>query len=102
VQVVAEQPVHAIVGRALAVHPQVALRPEPFGALLYHYGSRRLVFLKHPDLVAVVGALPDHATVTGALDACAIAPGRRAGFVAALESLLESGMLVDRDGGDAP
>jgi putative mycofactocin binding protein MftB len=23
-----------------------SLRPEPFGALAYHYGTRRLVFLK--------------------------------------------------------
>ena len=26
--------------------PQVAVRPEPFGALLYHFGTRRLSFLK--------------------------------------------------------
>ncbi len=32
----------------LELHPQVALRPEPFGALAYHYGNRRLIFLKHP------------------------------------------------------
>ena len=38
----------------LELHPQVALRPEPFGALAYHYGNRRLVFLKSPDVVAVV------------------------------------------------
>ena len=36
------------------LHPQVALRPEPFGALAYHYDTRRLVFLKHPDVVRVV------------------------------------------------
>ena len=29
------------------LHPRVALRPEPFGALAYHYGNRRLIFLKH-------------------------------------------------------
>ena len=40
--------------RRLALDPQVALRPEPFGALAYHYGNRRLVFLKHPDVVSVV------------------------------------------------
>ena len=48
------------------LHPQVALRPEPFGALAYHYGNRRLVFLKSPDVVAVVRALGDHATVADA------------------------------------
>ena len=35
-------------------HPQVAIRPESFGALAYHYGNRRLVFLKAPALVTVV------------------------------------------------
>ena len=39
--------------RRLAVHPQVAVRPEPFGALAYHYGNRKLVFLKHRDMVRV-------------------------------------------------
>ena len=45
--------------RRLALDPQVALRPEPFGALAYHYGNRRLIFLKHPDVVRVVQALGD-------------------------------------------
>jgi len=80
--------------RALTLHPQVALRPEPFGALAYHYGTRRLVFLKHPDVVRVVRALAEHDTVEAALDACAIAPARRAAFRTALAGLVESGMLV--------
>ena len=37
--------------------PQVALRPEPFGALAYHFGTRRLSFLKTPVLVTVVESL---------------------------------------------
>ena len=45
--------------RPLALHPQVALRPEPFGALAYHYGNRRLVFLQHVDMVAVAQHLAD-------------------------------------------
>ena len=49
--------------RPLELHPDVALRPEPFGALAYHYGNRRLVFLKHPDVVAVVRRLGDEPTV---------------------------------------
>ena len=40
--------------RRYALHPQVAVRPEPFGALLYHFGTRRLSFLKDPRLLAVV------------------------------------------------
>ena len=37
--------------------PSVALRPEPFGALAYHFGNRKLSFLKRPELVAVVRGL---------------------------------------------
>jgi putative mycofactocin binding protein MftB len=84
--------------RALALHPQVALRPEPFGALLYHYGTRRLVFLKHPDVVSVVESLADHATVGATLAACDIDARRRPSFATALRSLLASEMLHDRAG----
>lgn len=84
--------------RALELHPQVALRPEPFGALAYHYDTRRLVFLKHPDVVEVVQALDAHPTVDATLDACAIDAARRPGFERALRSLLDSEMLRDRAG----
>jgi putative mycofactocin binding protein MftB len=86
----------AIADRSLAVHPRVALRPEPFGALAYHYGTRRLVFLKHPDVVRVVEALEAHPTVTATFDACGIAAARRPSFEQALTSLLESEMIHDR------
>ncbi len=39
------------------LNPQVSIRPERFGALLYHFGTRRLSFLKSPTIVAVVRAL---------------------------------------------
>lgn len=82
--------------RSLELHPQVALRPEPFGALAYHYGTRRLVFLKHPDVVRVVESLGEHADVTDALVACGIERHRRPSFERALASLLDSEMLRDR------
>ena len=82
--------------RTLGLHPQVALRPEPFGALAYHYGTRRLVFLKHPDVVRVVHALADHASVAAALEACGIADRRRPAFERALAALVDSEMLHDR------
>jgi len=82
--------------RALELHPRVALRPEPFGALAYHYDTRRLVFLKHPDVVRVVRALGTAPTVADAFDRCDVAPSRRPAFERALTSLLDSEMLHDR------
>ena len=79
--------------RHLALDPQVALRPEPFGALAYHYGNRRLIFLKHPDVVRVVRSLGDHDTVADALRACGIDEARWPSFVTALESLARSHLL---------
>ena len=82
-----------VLDRRLELDPQVAVRPEPFGALAYHYGNRRLIFLKHPDVVRVVGALGDHGSVREALVACDVAESRWPSFVEALESLSRSGML---------
>ena len=79
--------------RHLVLDPQVALRPEPFGALAYHYGTRRLIFLKHPDVVRVVRSLAEHDCVADALSACAIDADRWPSFVAALSSLERSGLL---------
>lgn len=87
---------------SLDLHPQVALRPEPFGALAYHYDTRKLVFLKHPDVVRVVRSLGDHATVADTLVACEIDERRWASFDTALTSLYQSEMLCDRNlGADA-
>lgn len=84
------------VDSALELHPQVALRPEPFGALAYHYGNRRLVFLKHPDVVRVVSTLADHPTLADALRAAEVAPSRWPSFVKALSSLESSEVIRER------
>lgn len=76
--------------------PQVALRPEPFGALAYHYGTRRLVFLKHPDMVGLVRSLGDHPSVRDALVDVGVAESRWPSFVTALSSLSDSGILRAR------
>jgi putative mycofactocin binding protein MftB len=47
----------------------VALRPEPFGALAYHYGSRRLTFLRSKLLADVVAGLGEFESVESALSA---------------------------------
>ncbi|MGB0114282.1 MAG: mycofactocin biosynthesis chaperone MftB [Ilumatobacteraceae bacterium] len=87
----------SLLERPLALHPKVALRPEPFGALAYHYGNRKLIFLKHPDVVRVVRSLDDHATLSDALRACEIAESRWPAFETALTALTESEMLHERD-----
>ena len=81
---------------ALELDPQVALRPEPFGALAYHYGNRRLVFLKHVDMVRVAKSLGSHPTLQATLEACDIAPARWKSFVTAFESLQSSQVVRER------
>lgn len=82
--------------RALELHPQVALRPEPFGALAYHYGNRRLIFLRHPDIVQVVQALGEHPDLGATLTACGIAAERWPRFVEALSKLEGSEIIRAR------
>jgi putative mycofactocin binding protein MftB len=79
--------------RAYRLHPRVALRPEPFGALAYHYGNRRLNFLRSPDLVALVADLGNHPSVQAALDASSIDASRHAAFGRALARLASSDFL---------
>ena len=76
--------------------PQVALRPEPFGALAYHYGNRRLTFLRAPELVELVKSLGDHPSIDAALAASAVPPARWPSFRRALASLAESEVIRPR------
>lgn len=80
----------------LELDPRVAVRPEPFGALAYHYGNRRLVFLRHPDVVSVVESLDAHPDVRTTLTACGIGAERWPTFLSALTSLRTSEILRDR------
>jgi len=80
--------------RAYRLHEQVALRPEPFGALAYHYGNRRLNFLRAKELVALVESLDAHESVRAAFAAAEIDPRRWPSFEKALASLAASDFLV--------
>ena len=62
--------------RAWRLNPQVALRDESFGALAYHYGNRRLVFLKSRRLVALVSSLAEYPSASDAIAACVPAASR--------------------------
>jgi putative mycofactocin binding protein MftB len=78
---------------ACSLHPQVAIRPEPFGALAYHYGNRRLVFLRHPDVVRVIESLSSHGSLREALEANGIDQARWPSFVKAIDSLTGSEII---------
>ena len=78
------------------LHPQVAVRPEPFGALLYHFGTRKLSFLKNRTILTVVQSLADHDDVGSALDAAGVAADGRAPYLHALDVLATSNMLEQR------
>lgn len=86
--------------RPWRLDPRVALRPETFGALAYHYGTRRLAFLKSARLVLVVKALADHDTARLALDAHTTDPAQRARYVDALAHLASLGIISPIPPGD--
>ena len=73
--------------------PRVAVRPEPFGALLYHFGTRKLSFLKNTTVVEVVQALADHPSADAAVAAVVPDPSARAPYVQALSTLATSAMI---------
>lgn len=74
------------------LNPCVALRPEPFGALAYHFGNRRLSFLKAPELVELVRGLDRHPSVGDAL--AGVPDGRRNAWLRALTSLAAADMII--------
>lgn len=78
------------------LNSQVALRPERFGALAYHFGTRRLSFLKSPKLLAVVEVLADHPTARAACLAAGLNEAELPSFSAALATLARTDMIVPR------
>ena len=78
---------------AYALDPQVALRPEPFGALAYHYGNRRLVFVRKPELVTLLQSLAVHDSLEAALVATGIEERRWPTFLKALQGLASSEII---------
>jgi putative mycofactocin binding protein MftB len=82
--------------RAYRLSPAATLRPEPFGALAYHFGNRRLSFLKSRQLVAVVRLLSSYDSAADALDAAGVPAGQRARYAAALAALADSEVIDER------
>ena len=82
--------------RPLALDAKVALRPEPFGALAYHFGTRRLSFIKTPKLLAVVESLAEHGSGRAACAAAGVTDAELPAYAQALATLEDSGMLGER------
>jgi len=74
---------------------QVSLRDEEFGALAYHHGTRRLVFLKSRGLVELVRHLDQYDNADLALDAL-VATEERGRYRTALASLAASEVIRGR------
>jgi putative mycofactocin binding protein MftB len=79
--------------RAWRVHPRVSIRPEPFGALVYHFGTRKLSFLKERTLLAVVEGLDGVRTARDVCRAAGVAEADEARYARALGTLAASQML---------
>ena len=78
---------------AWRLHPQVSVRPERFGALLYHFGTRRLSFLKSTKLLAVVRSLEHEGSARSACTAAGVTPAELPSYAAALGTLAASSMI---------
>jgi mycofactocin biosynthesis protein MftB len=81
--------------RSWKVHPQVSVRPEPFGALLYHFGTRRLSFVKDRTLLAIVERLDDAPSARAACDAVGVDTADLPRYQRALGTLIGSQMVVE-------
>jgi putative mycofactocin binding protein MftB len=86
----------SVLDRAWDLAPQVSVRPEPFGALLYHFGTRRLSFLKDRRLLDVVQGLAEAPTARDACVGAGIEAGELGAYERALGRLAETDMLRAR------
>jgi mycofactocin biosynthesis protein MftB len=86
--------------QAWALSPRVSIRPEPFGALLYNFGTRQLSFLKDRRLVAIVASLAEHIDVRHACLAHDVGESELAQFTTALARLAATRMIVPRTAGE--
>ncbi len=75
-----------VLDEAWQVHPKVAVCPEPFGALLYHFGTRRLSFLKNHTVVGIVQSLSEHPDARSACAAAGVAQAALPAYATALST----------------
>ncbi|MEV7737253.1 mycofactocin biosynthesis chaperone MftB [Streptomyces sp. NPDC088921] len=84
------------------LHPRAAIRPERFGALLYHFGTRRLSFLKNRTLLDVVRALDQEISARSACLTAGVSEQDLPLFARALDGLAASDMICPRSEGRSP
>ncbi len=82
--------------RPWRVDDRVAVRPEPFGALLYHFGTRRLSFLKNATVLAIVQSLAEHPSARSACAAAGVGAAALPAYERALATLAASQMITER------
>jgi putative mycofactocin binding protein MftB len=92
---------HDFLDQAWTLSSSVALRPEPFGALAYHFGNRKLTFLKRPELVTVVRALAGQPDVRSALVEAGIPDSQHPAYATALQGLAATDMIRPREAATA-
>ena len=85
--------VDAMLDERWELSPSVELRPEPFGAMAYHFGNRKLTFLKKQELVDLVKALGECPTVAGSLTRTGIDGSQWPAYLKALRGLAASDMI---------
>jgi putative mycofactocin binding protein MftB len=83
--------------RPWRLHAQVSVRPERFGALLYHFGTRRLTFLKSPALLSVVSSLGESPSAREACRSAGVSDAELPAYAAALAALAGSQMICARE-----
>ena len=88
----------SLLDQAWELAPQVSVRPEPFGALLYHFGTRRLSFLKDRRLLKVVQGLGEAPTARVACAEAGIGDDELRAYERALARLAETDMVRERVG----
>jgi putative mycofactocin binding protein MftB len=88
--------VHFDLDRAWQLHPQASVRPERFGALVYHFGTRKLAFLKNPTLLDVVRRLDTERDARAALVAAGVVSVDVPVYARALATLAGSKVICER------
>ena len=75
----------------------MSVRPERCGALLDHFGTRRLSFLKSPALLTVIRELGDAPSAREACRRAGRAPAELPAYATALQTLASSQMIRPRE-----